>query len=788
MQKPYLPLIILLPWLLFWRWLFQGQVLFWGTLLFQFWPWHRLVKESLLAGQWPLWNPLLGNGTPLLANLQTAVFYPPNLLYLLMPVAHGLTFSVVLHLMLAGLFMYLYTRQIGLIPFAATVSALAYMFSGYIVGRTQFVPMVNAAAWLPLLLLLAEGLSQSGRLKPSGNEMAALGGLALALAMQLLAGHAQTSFYSVCLVGAYALFRGWQTGRTPALIGAIWRLGLAGGLAALLAAVQILPTAEFIAHSSRHSGAERTFALTYSFWPWRLITLFAPEFFGHPASGTYWGYATYWEDHAYMGLFPLVMALAAIWLYLKRRWRSGEPVTLSLRLTPFFAGFALLSLVLAMGRNTPVYLWLFDTIPGFAYFQAPARLLIWYTAAVAVLAGIGTQHFRLTFAGRFGWRLLLAACLGITVLGLIGRPFLASSRSQTFGVALITLGIWLGLTAVLILTTPHKTTAIQPAPLPDRYTAFWRGAVLAGISLNLFWAAWDLLPMLPPAIFTQQTESAALLRQQPGDYRYLVRERFDYRIKFDQYFRFDRFGPPDPVYWHNFRETLAPNMGVYAGLPAANNDDPLVVDRWRRLLNLVEKTDSDRLAGLMHVGYLLDRPGPTGRPVLYRADHFAIQRVADPLPRAYFVAGAYGAASSAEAIARLTAPDFDSRAELVIMGGAGGSSTGEGAFAPAAIETAEPQRVRLTVEAPAAGFVVLTDTFYPGWQATVDGRPVPIRAANLAFRAISVPAGPHTITFVYRPLSFRLGLIISAATLGAVVVASLLFLIRSTPRPKEEIS
>ncbi|MEM7346421.1 MAG: hypothetical protein AAF485_19445, partial [Chloroflexota bacterium] len=97
--------ILIAPFILFWRWVLKGEVLYWGTLLFQFWPWHHLIKEAVLAGEWPLWNSLLGNGTPLLANLQSAFFYPLNFIYLLMPVEHALTGSVIIHLMLAGLFM-----------------------------------------------------------------------------------------------------------------------------------------------------------------------------------------------------------------------------------------------------------------------------------------------------------------------------------------------------------------------------------------------------------------------------------------------------------------------------------------------------------------------------------------------------------------------------------------------------------------------------------------------------------------------------------------------------------
>ncbi|MBI1879295.1 MAG: hypothetical protein HYR94_13940, partial [Chloroflexi bacterium] len=367
--------ILILPFVLFWRWVFRGEVLFWGTSLLQFWPWYHLAKINILSGEWPLWNPLLGNGTPLLANLQTAVFYPPNFLYLLLPVEHGLTLSVILHLMLAGLLMFLYTRYLGLDPFPAAFAGLTYMFSGYIVGRTQFVTMVNAAAWFPLLLLLSDRLA----LRRNDLDIVWLG---LTLAVQLLAGHAQLWFYGLWLIGPYTIFRSWRdTGRqsSKSLLRSIThlyptgysliRLFAAIFLAVLLAAVQLLPSAEFTTQSPRSSGAERIFALTYSFWPWRLLTLLAPNFFGHPATDNYWGYANYWEDHAYLGILPFLLALMAVWDYgMRRAWGEGTTHLAEKfqpwRVVPFFAVLVPISLVLAMGWNTPIYLWIFQFVPG----------------------------------------------------------------------------------------------------------------------------------------------------------------------------------------------------------------------------------------------------------------------------------------------------------------------------------------------------------------------------------------------------------------------------------------
>jgi hypothetical protein len=136
----------------------------------------------------------------LLANLQTAVFYPPNLLFRALPVEQALGYSVVLHIIGAGLAAYYWGSVLGLNRLGRMVTALSYALGGYAVGRTQFITMVAAYAWLPLLLALTERLVRRRRLA----DCAWLGG---ALALQFLAGHAQTWFYSLVLVGAYGACR-----------------------------------------------------------------------------------------------------------------------------------------------------------------------------------------------------------------------------------------------------------------------------------------------------------------------------------------------------------------------------------------------------------------------------------------------------------------------------------------------------------------------------------------------------------------------------------------------------
>jgi hypothetical protein len=564
-----------------------------------------------------------------------------------------------------------------------------------------------------------------------------------------------------------------------------WRLVLAIALALLLAAAQLVPTLEFTRLSPRGEGAEQGFALTYSFWPWRLITLLAPDFFGSPAQGNYWGYTNYWEDHAYIGVLPFLLALVAIGYAFKQR--QGP-----LRVAPFFAGLVPISLILALGWNTPVYLWVFESIPGFNLFQAPARLLIWYTIAMAVLAGMGAQVFEVTVRSRPNWRRLLAGCVALTLTGLIGEAVL-SGRALTFVTATRWLGILLILAITLLLIRPEKNASKKTYKLLERLQvgagtgeAVWQWVAVIFVAIDLILAALPLIPMTSAAVFGEAIASAKFLKDRPGEYRFFVDDTFAYELTFAQYFRFQAFGPVEVSHWQNFKESLTPNFGVYADIASANNNDPLVVGSWQQLANQLRTADEAQqahLLSLMNVAYLINTPQEQTWPIIYTDEQIGVQQVPDVLPRAYFAPRVVPVRDEAEALAELTSPEFDSHQEVVIITGEQSAFSNSPALSSALwsidLEEFDPNRIHLQVQAPTAGFVVLTDTFYPGWEATINGQPSPIFQANLNFRAVAVEAGSHEIEFHYRPFTFTFGLWTSFVTC-LIIIATIAYLAPKT--------
>ncbi|MDY6876032.1 MAG: YfhO family protein [Chloroflexota bacterium] len=791
----YGPLAVLLifPLLLLWRALFAGEAFFWGTPLLQFVPWQRMAAEMWQAGHLPLWNPLVGCGAPLAANYQTAAFYPLNLLYLLLPAEVALGWTTALHLALAGWGMYRWGRAVGLDRFPALIGSLALSGSGFLVARAALFPSIAFTfPWLTVWLWRAEALVRSGRLR----ETLWLG---LVLGLGLLAGHAQTAFYGGVLLAAYLAFRTGQEARDKkgqaggwSLVIARWSLVACAFVIGLgMAAVQLLPTAELAMLSQRSAGVDYDFAMTYSLWPWRLITFVAPDFFGNPGRGDYVGYATYWEDAGYIGVLPLLMAAGAV--FGRKQGGQGEGETRrqgdkemggqwgrGAGLVWFWTVGVVITLVLALGKNTPVFPFLFHHVPGFDMFQAPARWMAVTTIALAALAALGAQSWP---TGRYRQRQGALLMVGVALLiGGLAAPRLVPEVWPTFGPATARLGGTLAVVGVLAFL--RRDVAVR---LNAYAQVWWRVAVVVFVALDLLLFGWPLVPTVDRALYHGGTETAAFLHGEtvpvrvywPTDPTHLDREYdAEYRVKYG-YLRCDPicrdFVPREVDYWWEMRESLLPNVGMLDGVYSANNFEPLMVGRYGTLLEAaVESPDLLRVMGVTHVANSELRL-PNGEPRFYR--------LPDALGRAWVVPVARQV-SPDEMLMALVDPAFDPAAEVLLERAEGREQGAEGRRQEAAPGIQRPassveyqvalqdaaNQVTIHAILDTPGYLVLADTWYPGWQATVDGEPAPVLRANYAFRAVWLGAGEHVVEFVYRPRAVMIGIRLSVGSLICLFV------------------
>lgn len=810
MIKRYWPIAVLLaaPAVLMSPVLLTGRVLYWGVPLLQFYGWQNLAAEMWRAGQAPLWNSLAGSGAPLAANLQTGAFYPLNALHLIWPTEVAQSYTALLHVVLAGLFMYAYLRTLKLSPLAAVIGALAYQLCGFFIARLAFFSVTAAFPWIAAWLWRAEKLVGSERWSVSsdtaderlraranervsehaqvdadsrsGQSPASEGRnpksdiqnvlwLALVIGLGILAGHAQTAVYGLIFVSLYVV---WRTiADRAALRHFIPRSLLLFGVAALLglalAGVQLLPAAELTRESQRAGGLDYTRIMTHSFWPLRVLTLFSPDFFGNPAQNNFWGYDNYWENAAYIGGLPLLLAL---WVMGKGigEWRSGikgramrrdsdqaneqasdeaiereskraVPVTHHSSLVIFCSLAVVVSLVLAFGWFTPIYPWLYENVPGFDLFQGPARWLVVTEAALGVLAALGAQRWLEQGFSRRAARRLMVSGLALALAGLVAWIVL-TGRVSTFGPATLRFGVVLIVAGVLFRArigagrTQVVTTLIVAADL-----------IGAHIGLN---------PTLPPEVYHAPNPAAEAIRADGARGRVFMFDADENALKFGKYLATDQkfigYGPNELAYWLDFRATLTPNAAMIDGVASANNFDSLIVGGYQDLLdhiNALSMAQAQPMLARMNVAYIAS-PRSLDLPIVTQTPGVTIYAVPQPWPRAYLVSDAANPADVVTTDA--------------IEGSVVGSLTDSG------------NAVTIRAASPQNGRLILNDVWYPGWQAAIDGRPAPIEIANGAFRAVRFPAGTHTVEFVYAPQSVSIGAAVTL-TVGLIVIIGLVW-------------
>jgi hypothetical protein len=798
-QLPYLPLW-LAPFVLMAPVWLAGKAMFWGTPSLQFMPWWYWAWETLRSGHLPLWNPQIGMGAPLLANYQAGLFYPPNWFYFLLAALGGLpamawgqAIMVALHLGWAGIGMAQLLRRLKMGRMAQTVSGLAFGLSTYLVSRAAFLSVMSAVAWLPWILLYSRELARPGLRLRAGLLFV------LCTALQLLAGHAQTAWYTLLLAGIWTAVWGWLFTRqndvenapverfrrlSGSLVGLV-RLGFFTLWAVALSAVQLLPTAEYLLQSQRASEVTYQTAMTYSTWPWRILGLFAPDLFGSPAQGNYWGYASYWEDALYIGLLPALLALGVLLVVLVRRKKSGRQDPFWLRpLCISLALVVLASILLALGQNTPLFPWLYHNVPTFSMFQAPARFLIWSIFALALLAGLGTQRWRRPTGRRLYWTRLGTAGAFAVSLGSCLVWLSLQSVKLTFLRATALAGLWGVLAGALSLTAPVEGSAED-----GQAARLWSWAVSLVICADLIVAGWGLNPGVSLDFYSHPSASAGMLRQLVGGGRLYLPDGDEYVLKFNRFFDLSTFYATSN--WGELRAVFLPNIFLLDGLYSANNFDPLLPARYanwmQALSNLppVNHLRDTKSAGLPGESSLVALPPDLSPAVFERMLNLmgvrVVERVDHRSPddvRFDAVSGSSDTGTQLTQGSRLqwascVLPARDASQAWSLVTAAGTDLNGkvilENVKQPAQDKCqsesqasfdgveATPNQVKISVRANGAGWLVLSDVWYPGWQATVDGAVVPVMKADYLFRAVAVPAGVHQVRFSYRPLSFYLG-------------------------------
>jgi hypothetical protein len=681
----------------------------------------RAADAVQRGGAGLLWNPYQSCGEPYLGIGTSGLLYPPSWLFLLLPPDAALYGLLFCNLAIGALGAYALARALGLSRAAAVCGGLSFAFSNQGADLITFTPIVSGPyAWLPVAMCCTERLLREARV---GWAV----GLAATLAISLLPGHPQVIVYLYQLI---ALRVAWElvVARPPhrGRMLALFAGSLAG--APLLAGLHLIPALESMRQSIRSGN------------------LSAGEISSH--GGVTWsGFLTLYsrrqEINNPIHVLPSLLAVGALLTRVARHqmW--------------FYLLVGLLSLGLALGDRFVLFP-IYRALPTGSLFRDPNRFL-WITSlCLSTLAAFGADallRHAATWPRRVG-RLVLPA---IVIAALWAGSMHGFFRHEPWLFAA-------ALAAMLLAATTPRASGIA--------------AVLLVVALGL-----DLIWFRPPT-FRHLIDGAQLYARRPvfeqlqphltpQDRVYLVAKHPDHTLqhktgslfgvpimtdyesqtsrRWADYFTYLRIGRG----MHNINDLLYPIQGY---LPPSMVR-PLLDLTASRFLMVEESMDT-----------VENIPGPPLSVVSYDQG-VRIYENTEALPRARWVPQARVYPVPKELLQQLAQGTIDPRTTVLLEepppSGARYSATDAGGTVSFVRD--DPESIELDVDAPAAGFVVLADQYFPGWGATVNGADAPILRANYAFRAVEVPAGRSIVSFRFRPRSVAIGAALSALAIAAAL-------------------
>jgi len=716
-------------------------------------PIKQYMMERLAAGALPQWFPYEALGRPFIGVTVTGVFHPFTLLYFLFPVHDAYRASTLLSCLLAALGAFALGRMLALSSTGALVASLSFTLSGYLVSALVNIVFLYSLGVLPLFIAAVEKTLRDGRTWAVAP--------AVIWATVFLNGDVQTGYY----YGFMALL--WTAARAEGSYReAGFRLVLIGGLAALLAGIQLAPAWVVFMSSTRALSAQfHEQAVQWSTHPLRLLTILASPiiekadpvivarvFLGSPK----WGL---WADSLYLGVPVMGLAFLGAW---QRR---------DLRILALLGCFALF---LALGRFGGLYDAFYHLVPLWSAFRFPEKLMGIFSFAMAMLAGAGFDALRAGKGHHAPWLVgaILCACAGLifrseaisawTAASFEAPPALAhevtDATAHAFLFSAVTsLGMWLIIAGA---TTGRLREALFLATLPAIIALDLAHANMRVYCTVPAEAAW----FEPPLVRALRAREGTLM---PGRFRLISTLDSKYVVP-KHIYRLLGYQSDQVV----GRQALYPEHNAQFHIEAVDGHLP----GYSMALNeMFPKKMGVEITGRFNVAYYIGQRSYLQSPqfanslvaVVPDYDLALFRNPVPPKPRAYLSRRPERATPPVDPAALLRRPDF-LNGDVDVIETTDAALPGPALSGSAVIERYAPEEVRVRVETPQPAVLILLDAFDQGWRATLEsGLELPIMRANALVRAVVVPAGLHMITFRYETPLLRVG---AAASLAGMML------------------
>lgn len=742
-----------------------------GDIIYEFYYNRVYGFNQLKQGEMPLWNPYQFTGYPFLESLQSGLFYPLNFVFLVFKPNIAFILTVVIHLYLAWWFMSVLLENWLGDKWAAFIGGVIFMLCGPLTAHIYagHITYLNAYPWIPIIL----HFYRLGFLKSNPLYFIIAGGLS---GVQFLTGYPQISlftFYIVLIFVLYKLF--WilkEKEYSKAFNNGLY-LVFSGIVVVLISAVQLIPSLLFSRHSGRSGGVKEEFASTFSLPPENTLSLLYPNILGdgvNAFSGTnvaYWGRWLSWE------IMPYASVLALLFFVISFTWKDKKIRLLTM--------FVFLALLCAYGRYGSLYDFAYHYLPGFSMFRVPGRFLVPFAFGLCLLVSYFIAQARDNAVAKE----MSGKLIKIALVLLAFSIFLVIMISGNPGDG--TSSFWRTLVA---FSGQYDTAHLEELPLND--AKFLKGSF--DFALNKLFVGIFVLSVCVFVIFVSiKINGSKWFRYGLGliiiadllcfSNKYFVGGK-DYISTFPKGLLEKVKESPNPRLATKI-DTPYLSLGSLFDVPHVGGYDPAQIRIYSEFVNALNGRKADEelvisepikpgnLLPLMSVSHVLVQKNMQKYPnaeLLGTFEDISLYKLNKTLPRAYFARGF--------TVIEDKQKRLDSLKENYLLG-----SRVILNVKPAAtfeIEKAEedgikwlkdkPHEVSFQLTTTKPRLFVLTDAYYPLWEAYLNGAKLPIYHANHLFRGVVVPEGESTLTFKYNKKPFYLSLALSICGLIVILV------------------
>lgn len=707
-------------------------------------PMQMLAVDMWKSGQIPLWNPYIFAGTPLLANFQSAALSFTKLLYFIFDKLTAWSIEIILQHILAAIFTYFLLRHWKISKLGAIFGGVIFAFSGFNLIWSQWNGHSLAAAFIPLGILFTDKWLVGGRWMSGAM-------ISVCLALVFLSGYPQIALYLFVALGLLWIFRIVRNKHfffQTILMGIFLLIGLG------LAAPQILPGSELLKYSQR---GNEIVPFEWVFLPFsKIITFIAPDYFGNHSTGNYWGPQNYTSNSGFVGVVAFSLAIFGLSVLKKNREAKYAVVLL------------ITSLILALPTPVSIFIWRSKIFALNAAFAD--RALVLFDLSIAILAAFGTEYIiqskKLVTVGLIFPGFILTGFGGYALIRFLLSKYQVQNFSPlvnnipAYSVALRNL-VWPAAIYLILMTVIFIAKRI------DIKKRIYITIILFLLLLSeLFRFGWKFTTFSPRSIVFPETPVISFIKKQQkpvritGSYIISVDMRMSYKI--------ESFEGYDAVYPSRIAKLIAViNTGKNTEQTAGqhgivdNMTSPLLdLLNTKYYLSLKKNSKGD-----------IDVKGKVS-PIFSNerfSNAFADGSVAvlesnSSLSRAFVVYDWENPKSDEEMLNALASKSFPYEKEVFIEDYPNKPTADAGVYKIEYEKYQENESV-IKVTSTKPGLLFISDTYYPGWQAFVDGTKTPIYRADFAFRAIPLSAGTHKVQMIYMPASFIKGLKLAAASL-----------------------